>query len=416
MGGNKVTGLGAPSANGDALRYDMLGANSGIATLDAGGKVPASQLPNAVMTYEGTFDASATEASPLLNGDGAANAGMVYLATVAGNYDFGAGGIDFAIGDWAVYNGSIWQKSTNSNSVVSVNGQTGVVTVNAINQLTGDITAGPASGSESKAATIAAGAVTGSKIASDTITNSNINSAAAIAESKLSLDYSTSSLNTAIGNKVTANSAITGATKTKITYDAKGLVTAGADATTADIADSTNKRYVTDADLVDIGNLSGVNTGDQTITLTGDVTGSGTGSFATTVVRSPSIQAASETAGEAFSASTIYAVRYAQSTETPLGRIYKADLDATTTDNFWVIGITKTSGALSAADPMPAITKYGLVTMTSHGFTIGKPVFLSASGALTSTAPTTANHAIVKVGMVKDANTIDVNIQVMGIN
>jgi len=46
---------------------------------------------------------------------------------------------------------------------------------------------------------------------------------------------------------VATNSAITGATKTKVTYDAKGLVTAGADATTADIADSSNKRYVTDA-------------------------------------------------------------------------------------------------------------------------------------------------------------------------
>lgn len=53
--------------------------------------------------------------------------------------------------------------------------------------------------------------------------------------------------------------------------------------TTANIADSTNARYVTDADLVNIGNLSGTNTGDQTITLTGDVTGSGTGSFATTI-------------------------------------------------------------------------------------------------------------------------------------
>lgn len=61
------------------------------------------------------------------------------------------------------------------------------------------------------------------------------------------------------------NAAITGATKTKITYDANGFVTAGADATTADIADSSNKRYVTDADLVDIGNLSGTNTGDQTL-------------------------------------------------------------------------------------------------------------------------------------------------------
>lgn len=71
-------------------------------------------------------------------------------------------------------------------------------------------------------------------------------------------------LQTALDGKVDENVAITGATKTKITYDAKGLVTAGADATTADIADSANKRYVTDADLVDIGNLSGTNTGDQT--------------------------------------------------------------------------------------------------------------------------------------------------------
>ena len=58
---------------------------------------------------------------------------------------------------------------------------------------------------------------------------------------------------TALGLKLTANAAITGATKTKITYDSKGLVTSGADATTADIADSTNKRYVTDANLTAIG-------------------------------------------------------------------------------------------------------------------------------------------------------------------
>jgi hypothetical protein len=68
----------------------------------------------------------------------------------------------------------------------------------------------------------------------------------------------------AVQNVMLENSAITGATKTKITYDAKGLVTAGADATTADIADSLDKRYVTDANLTVIGNTSGTNTGDQT--------------------------------------------------------------------------------------------------------------------------------------------------------
>jgi hypothetical protein len=45
---------------------------------------------------------------------------------------------------------------------------------------------------------------------------------------------------------VVKNAPIIEATKTKITYDSKGLVTSGADATTNDIADSTNKRYQTD--------------------------------------------------------------------------------------------------------------------------------------------------------------------------
>jgi hypothetical protein len=72
-------------------------------------------------------------------------------------------------------------------------------------------------------------------------------------------------LQTALNGKVDENAPITGETKTKITYDTKGLVTSGADATTADIADSTNKRYVTDANLVVIGNTSGVNTGDQSL-------------------------------------------------------------------------------------------------------------------------------------------------------
>jgi hypothetical protein len=66
-----------------------------------------------------------------------------------------------------------------------------------------------------------------------------------------------SATQTALDGKVDENTAITGATKTKITYDAKGLVTAG--------ADSTNKRYVTDANLTVIQNTSGTNTGDNAV-------------------------------------------------------------------------------------------------------------------------------------------------------
>ena len=63
---------------------------------------------------------------------------------------------------------------------------------------------------------------------------------------------------------IVPNSAITGATKTKITYDTKGLITAGADATTADIEPSTNRNYITDVQAGVISNTSGVNTGDET--------------------------------------------------------------------------------------------------------------------------------------------------------
>jgi len=63
-------------------------------------------------------------------------------------------------------------------------------------------------------------------------------------------------------NAVVPNGAITGATNTKITYDAKGLVTAGSSATTADIADSADKRYCTDAQKTVLGNTSGTNSGD----------------------------------------------------------------------------------------------------------------------------------------------------------
>lgn len=96
------------------------------------------------------------------------------------------------------------------------------------------------------------------------------------------LNYvTTTALNTALSAYVTAvslastlanylqkNAPITPATKTKITYDANGLVTSATDATTADINDSSNKRYVTDAQLTVIGNTSGTNTGDNAVNTT----------------------------------------------------------------------------------------------------------------------------------------------------
>jgi hypothetical protein len=70
---------------------------------------------------------------------------------------------------------------------------------------------------------------------------------------------------TALNAKVTANTAIVGATKTKITYDAKGLVTSGADATTSDIAEGSNL-YFTDERSQDA--VGGILTDTATIDFT----------------------------------------------------------------------------------------------------------------------------------------------------
>lgn len=80
-----------------------------------------------------------------------------------------------------------------------------------------------------------------------------------------------------------ANGAITGATKTKITYDSKGLVTSGADATTADISTSTDKLYITGAQQTVLNNTSGTNTGNETATSVAAII---TGSSATTSIAS----------------------------------------------------------------------------------------------------------------------------------
>ena len=68
-------------------------------------------------------------------------------------------------------------------------------------------------------------------------------------------------LETTVDGKVTANTAITGATKTKITYDSKGLVTAGADLQASDIPDlSLSKITDVTATSTEVNKLAGLST------------------------------------------------------------------------------------------------------------------------------------------------------------
>jgi hypothetical protein len=92
------------------------GVSNGYASLDSGGKVPISQLPSSIMEYKGTWNAS-TNTPTLANGTG--DTGDVYICNVAGTVNFGAGPITFAVGDYVIYSGTIWQRSSGAVGTVT---------------------------------------------------------------------------------------------------------------------------------------------------------------------------------------------------------------------------------------------------------------------------------------------------------
>jgi hypothetical protein len=102
------------------------GVANGVASLDGSGTVPISQLPSAVLgalSYQGTWNAS-TNTPTLTSSVG--TKGYYYVVNVAGSTNLN-GITDWVIGDWAVFNGSVWQKVDNTDAVTSVNGYTGTV-------------------------------------------------------------------------------------------------------------------------------------------------------------------------------------------------------------------------------------------------------------------------------------------------
>ena len=90
----------------------------GVATLDANGRIPEEQMPLAALVYKGQWDAS-TGVFPV----GTFVSGDFFIVSVAGTIS----GVDYAVGDWIIYNGSSWDLSENQNDVHSVNSKVGVV-------------------------------------------------------------------------------------------------------------------------------------------------------------------------------------------------------------------------------------------------------------------------------------------------
>jgi hypothetical protein len=353
--------------------------------LDGGGKISAAQLPNTVMELQG-FWSAATNTPTLADGTG--NPGDIYEVTAGGTVDFGSGNITFAIGDWAVYAADgKWHKSINSNEVQSVFGRTGAVTAQSGDYTASQVTNTPAG---NIAATTVQAAI--NELDSEKFASADFNS----------------TFDTRLGTKSTTD--LAEGTNLYFTDER------AQDAVAAMIVDTATIDFTyTDATpelKADVKDNS-ISAAKLTTGVADQATITGGNGSALAVQYAPKI-VTSEVAGEALAATTLFALRYAMGAETA-SRAYKATKDASVDDKFYVLGLILTTSAVSAADPI-VITRKGLLTVASHGFTVGAPIYLSAAGAVTSTAPSTATEAVVRLGMVKDANTLDIDIQVVGVN
>lgn len=104
------------------LRADQLGVPLGVAPLDAGGKVPAAFLPQNLIFVD-VWNAD-TNTPTLTSGVG--TEGYFYVVSVAGSTNLD-GETDWKPKDWAIFVNGAWRKVDNTESVSTVNGQTGVV-------------------------------------------------------------------------------------------------------------------------------------------------------------------------------------------------------------------------------------------------------------------------------------------------
>jgi hypothetical protein len=126
--------LGYPAANAN-----LIGALSGIATLDGTGKVPLSQMNEAVLgglNFQGTWNASSN--LPLIQ-SGVGSKGYYYKVSIAGTTNIDGVNI-WNVGDLILYNGTAWLKIDGTTTeVLSVAGRTGDVVL-SFSDINGNIT------------------------------------------------------------------------------------------------------------------------------------------------------------------------------------------------------------------------------------------------------------------------------------
>lgn len=218
---------------------------------------------------------------------------------------------------------------------------------------------------------------------------------------------------------------INGSNELGAKLDAAGAIASGASGLSAQVDGSTieintNALRVKDAGIT-LQKLASNSVDENKIASTALGSGLAGGSGTVLSVVSSPLVSKTLVAGEAFSADVSYAVRWGMnSLAEDATKVYSADLDATSNDKFWVIGIAKSVAGVAANGNISVVmlgsAAQGANDTAFNAADIGAPVWLSASGTLTVTAPTTASHAVFKVGIVESTTPVWVDRQMMGIN
>ncbi len=121
------------SAAADARITLKRGAVNGIASLGAGGKVPASELSLVNTVYKGKWNAT-TNSPTLVSSVG--TQGWYYVVDPAGTTTID-GINDWGLNDHIIFNGSVWEKNDHTDAVTSVSGRQGAVVLAATDLVSG---------------------------------------------------------------------------------------------------------------------------------------------------------------------------------------------------------------------------------------------------------------------------------------
>ena len=127
---NTLSGYGIS----DAITASSIGAANGVASLDSSGKLSAAQIPTALVgavNYQGVWDAQTN--TPTLSSS-VGTKGFYYKVSVAGSTTID-GISSWSVNDVIIYNGTTWDwlDGSNGSDIVSVNGVTGAVVLTTDN-------------------------------------------------------------------------------------------------------------------------------------------------------------------------------------------------------------------------------------------------------------------------------------------